>query len=71
MTTIQIVSGDIAKVPADALIAARNSFGLGPGHIDLAITNVANDMFHPLVPHNLRDGQSLCRKSYRCTRRRL
>lgn len=58
VTTVQIVSGNIAKVPADALIAAHNSFGFGPGHIDLAITNAANDMFHPLVPYNLRDGQA-------------
>ena len=58
MTTVQIVSGNIAEVPADALITTHNSFGFGPGYIDLAITNVAADMFHPLVPHNLRDGKA-------------
>jgi len=44
--TFDIVQGDIAQVPADALITAIGSSGQWYGGVDNAIKAVAGEMFH-------------------------
>lgn len=46
MTNVNVVSGDIAQVEADALITAINSSGMWFGGIDGVIQRAAGDLFH-------------------------
>lgn len=59
------LSGDIARVKADALITAINSSGVWLGGIDGVIGRVAGDLFHAqaaaLKP--LQDGQTIVARS--------
>ncbi len=64
--SVSVVSGDIAKVNADALITAINSGGLWFGGIDGVINRVAGNLFHsqaakamPLI-----DGQTVVAYRY-------
>lgn len=43
---VRVIEGDIARVRADALVAAINSSGLWTGAIDGVIKSVAGDQFH-------------------------
>lgn len=43
---VHVIEGDIARVRADALVAAINSSGLWTGAIDGVIKSVAGDQFH-------------------------
>lgn len=44
--TVSVVSGDIARIPVDALITAINSGGMWFGGIDGVIKRVAGEFFH-------------------------
>jgi O-acetyl-ADP-ribose deacetylase (regulator of RNase III) len=46
VTNVDLVNGDIAHVPADALITAINSGGAWFGGIDGVIQRVAGNLFH-------------------------
>lgn len=58
-TEIEIVSGDIAQVAADALITAINSGGMWFGGIDGVIQSAAGDVFHAQARGRLRNGGRL------------
>ncbi|MDO8536649.1 MAG: hypothetical protein Q7R94_00160 [bacterium] len=59
--SVSVVSGDIGKVSADALITAINSIGLWCGGIDYVIDHVAGNLFHSQAraAMPLRDGQTV------------
>jgi len=61
MPTIRVMSGDIARVPADALITAINSGGVWFGGIDAVIQRNAGSHFHEqaLKAMPLRHGQTV------------
>lgn len=61
MTQIQVTSGDIARVSADALITAINSGGMWFGGIDGVINRAAGNLFHAQAGKALplADGQTL------------
>ena len=44
--TVQVIAGDIAKIPADAIITAINSDGAWYGGIDGVLKRAAGDHFH-------------------------
>ncbi|MDO8507264.1 MAG: hypothetical protein Q7S53_01715 [bacterium] len=60
---VQVTSGDIASVKADALITAINSGGFWFGGIDGVIMNTAGNMFHNqaalALKEGLEDGQAI------------
>src|SRR3990167_1163934 len=60
-TSISVVSGDIARVKADALITAINSGGAWFGGIDGVISRAAGDLFHAQAgaAMPLTDGQTV------------
>jgi O-acetyl-ADP-ribose deacetylase (regulator of RNase III) len=53
---LDVISGDIAQMPADALITAINGQGWWFGGVDGAIQRVAGDFFHRQVQLPVRDG---------------
>jgi len=61
MKKVTVVSGDISKVKADALITAINSGGMWFGGIDGVINRVAGDFFHSQAGNRmpLSDGQTV------------
>lgn len=61
MKRVTVVSGDISKVKADALITAINSGGVWFGGIDGVIGRVAGNLFHSQAGNKmpLRDGQTV------------
>lgn len=64
-TSVSVVSGDIARVKADALITAINSGGMWFGGIDGVINRVAGNLFHRQAAKAmpLTDGQTVVAKS--------
>ncbi len=60
-TSVSVISGDISKTKADALITAINSGGMWYGGIDGVINNVAGSLFHQQATDAmpLRDGQTI------------
>jgi O-acetyl-ADP-ribose deacetylase (regulator of RNase III) len=59
--TVQVIAGDIAQIPADAIITAINSSGMWFGGIDGVLKRAAGNHFHDqadaLMP--LSDGQTI------------
>jgi O-acetyl-ADP-ribose deacetylase (regulator of RNase III) len=45
-TTVSVISGNIAQIPADALITAINSRGAWSGRIDDVIVELAGEQYH-------------------------
>lgn len=60
-TSVSVISGDISRTKADALITAINSGGLWFGGIDGVINRVAGDFFHQQAARKkpLKDGQTV------------
>lgn len=57
---LDVTSGDITQMPADALITAINSQGWWFGGVDGAIQRVAGDLFHRQVQLPVQDGDVVC-----------
>lgn len=64
-TSVSVVSGDIARVKADALITAINSGGMWFGGVDGVINHVAGNLFHQQAAKAmpLADGQTVVARS--------
>jgi O-acetyl-ADP-ribose deacetylase (regulator of RNase III) len=61
---VSVVSGDIARVKADALITAINSGGMWFGGIDGVINRAAGNLFHSQAAKvRLVDGQTVVARS--------
>ena len=65
MTQVLVVSGDITRMSADALIAAINSGGAWFGGIDGVINRAAGSLFHAQAREAmpLKDGQTIVARS--------
>lgn len=61
MIQIELMRGDVSKVPADALITAINSGGMWFGGIDGVIMRAAGELFHSQAERQmpLKDGQAV------------
>ena len=59
--TVQVIAGDIAKIPSDTMITAINSSGMWFGGIDRVIQKVAGRHFHDQADASmpLFDGQTI------------
>lgn len=64
-TSVTVVSGDITRTKADALITAINSGGMWFGGIDGVINRAAGNLFHQQAANAmpLRDGQTVVARS--------
>ncbi len=65
MSKVSVVSGDISRTKADALITAINSGGMWWGRIDGVINRAAGDLFHSQAQKAmpLADGQTVIARS--------
>lgn len=65
MSKVSVVSGDISRTKADALITAINSDGLWFGGIDSVINRTAGNLFHSQAQKAmpLTDGQAVVARS--------
>ena len=59
MIDVEVVSGDIASIEADALITTVNREGLWFGGIDTVIQRVAGGQFHVLAAEAVREGRDV------------
>lgn len=55
---INVVDGDITRIPADALITAINSGGMWFGGVDRAIMRVAGDQYHAQLSRRLEEARN-------------
>lgn len=64
-TSVAVVSGDITRTKADALITAINSGGMWFGGIDGVINRAAGNLFHQQAANAmpLKDGQTVVARS--------